>query len=74
MNKKDISIEIDCNNDTVNLCCNNKLITTLPIKNAQKTIEFFSELFNHVINSDDTINWISIIKIDEDSSTTIEEW
>jgi hypothetical protein len=64
-----IEVIIDCNNDKVELWQNDLLVCEIKVERPSQYVSFFEELFTRVVEK-----YVRLVKVDEDTKTTIGEW
>lgn len=71
-----IEIIVNCNDDNLTISYNqieSLNLSRMPIIHPIRLIEVFENLFNEITDGHDPIG-VTLIKIDEDTSTTVGEW
>lgn len=74
-NTPQIEIVVDCNSDNVTIIDNSERQSiAFDVKHPNDYIKFIQALFGILYCDDEPPVYISLIKIDEDSKSTVEEW
>lgn len=68
-----MTLTVDCNNDVLTIERDTSTMQ-LTLKRPNEVLNILFSVIDAVIAAKDSGQYVSLVKIDEDSRTTIEEW